>query len=208
MKTIDDYGIDRQLGCITGDGASNNTTAVEAIESQMLDRGIPFNAKERRMFCTPHVIHLAAMELLKVIGAFPEKEKEDEAKGSVAWQEEVTRKIKLGGGELPFEDNMDIDVQVGMVKETLAKLRYIVKHLRLTPQRRRGWFKVLEETLDGLGTLSNEQLKVLIVDCRTRWSSTHDMLTLCLRYREAIEKYVDQCGLERQKLWNAEWEVG
>ncbi|KAH8914945.1 hypothetical protein BT69DRAFT_1341972 [Atractiella rhizophila] len=77
-----------QLGCITGD-----------------ERGIPFNAKERHMFCSPHIIHLAALELLKVIGAFPEKGKEDEGKESAVWQEEVTRKIKREGGELPFEDH-------------------------------------------------------------------------------------------------------
>ncbi|KAH8913283.1 hypothetical protein BT69DRAFT_1344859 [Atractiella rhizophila] len=101
-------------------------------------------------------------------GAFPEKE--NEAKDLVAWQAEVTRKVKIGGGGLPFEDNPDTGVQVGMVKETIAKLRSISKHLRLTPQQRKSWFKILEETLDGLGKCSDEELKILILD-RNMWIS-------------------------------------
>ncbi|KAH8923311.1 hypothetical protein BT69DRAFT_1297265 [Atractiella rhizophila] len=143
------------------------------------------------------------MELLKVVGAFPEKEKE-----SAPWQEEVTLKIKTGGGELPFDDDTDIVVQVGIVKDTIAKMTLstydvllqstdyswtlqlcsIIKHMHLTPQRRKSWFKILEETLAEFGKLFDEKLKILVLDCQTDWSSTHNKLSLCLWYREAIGK--------------------
>ncbi|KAH8927021.1 hypothetical protein BT69DRAFT_1394053 [Atractiella rhizophila] len=32
------------------------------------------------------------------------------------------------------------------------------------------------------------------------------MLALCLRYQDAIENYVDQCGLDSQRLRKAEWD--
>ncbi|KAH8928077.1 hypothetical protein BT69DRAFT_1329904 [Atractiella rhizophila] len=174
MKTVDNYGIDQHLGCITGDGASNNTTAIEGIESHVVYRSAQKNGEQSD----------------GVSSVARGSDKEDQG-----WR-----------GELPFDDEKDIDVQVGIVKDTLAELRSIVKHVRLTPQRRKTWFTLLEDTLNELGKLSEEEHKILILDCCTRWSSTHDRLALCLQYREAIERYVDQYGLERQRLKKAEWD--
>ena len=45
------------------DNASNNDTMMEVIEDQCCMAGIKFSAKEARMHCMPHTIHLAAIKV-------------------------------------------------------------------------------------------------------------------------------------------------
>lgn len=48
---------------IVMDNASNNDTMMEAIENQCVIAGIKFSAKQARMRCMPHTIHLAAIKV-------------------------------------------------------------------------------------------------------------------------------------------------
>jgi hypothetical protein len=45
------------------DNASNNDTMMEAIEDRCRNAGIEFSAKQARMRCMPHTIHLAAIKV-------------------------------------------------------------------------------------------------------------------------------------------------
>lgn len=45
------------------DNASNNDTMIEAIEDRCRTGGIKFSAKQARMRCMPHTIHLAAIKV-------------------------------------------------------------------------------------------------------------------------------------------------
>ena len=48
---------------IVMDNASNNDTMMEAIEDRCFMAGIKFSAKQARMRCMPHTIHLAAIKV-------------------------------------------------------------------------------------------------------------------------------------------------
>jgi hypothetical protein len=71
----------------------------------------------------------------------------------------------------------------------MEQLRAIVKAARVTPQSRQRWFRELEIVLAEhaaepeasrrntlAGNACNERPKNLILDVKTRWSSTHQML--------------------------------
>ena len=45
------------------DNTSNNDTMMQAIERQCHQAGIEFHAKDARMQCMPHTIHLAAIKV-------------------------------------------------------------------------------------------------------------------------------------------------
>ena len=56
------------------------------------------------------------------------------------------------------------------------QLRRIVKHVRGSPQRRRTWEVTVRVSLDQLDKDLSEAQLMLILDVRTRWTSTHQML--------------------------------
>jgi hypothetical protein len=45
------------------DNASNNDTLMATLETLCLEQGIEFSAKQSRLRCLPHTIHLAALKV-------------------------------------------------------------------------------------------------------------------------------------------------
>lgn len=50
------------------DNASSNDTLLDALAKRCAENGIPFNAKQARMRCMPHTIHLAACQVRSFCG--------------------------------------------------------------------------------------------------------------------------------------------
>lgn len=57
-----------QIGWITSDGASVNTAMMTHIARSLNQRNIDFDAKDRRIFCLPHVLHVCVGHILKSVG--------------------------------------------------------------------------------------------------------------------------------------------
>ncbi|THV03567.1 hypothetical protein K435DRAFT_577435, partial [Dendrothele bispora CBS 962.96] len=68
-ETLEKFGINNRVIAFAMDNASNNDTLVEHFAEKCSDHGIPFSAKDARLRCVPHTIHLAALKLLEAIGA-------------------------------------------------------------------------------------------------------------------------------------------
>ena len=60
------------------------------------------------------------------------------------------------------------------------KIRKIVRFVRSSPQRKRAWLNEVTLSLrsrsDHCDTVKPEEPLMLILDVKTRWSSTHQML--------------------------------
>ena len=58
------------------------------------------------------------------------------------------------------------------------KIRKIVRFVRSSPQRKQAWFNEVILSLRGLSDACDtlEEPLMLILDVKTRWSSTHQML--------------------------------
>jgi hypothetical protein len=50
---------------IVADNATNNDTMVESLGEKCEEEGIPFSAKDARMRCMPHTVHLAALQVVE-----------------------------------------------------------------------------------------------------------------------------------------------
>ena len=61
---------------------------------------------------------------------------------------------------------------------TASQLRAIVKAIRVSPQRRQAWATEVKfvRALSPSEELQNARILMLILDVKTRWSSTHQML--------------------------------
>ena len=46
------------------DNASNNNTLMESLQRRCEEQGVLFSARDARMRCMPHTIHLAAIKVL------------------------------------------------------------------------------------------------------------------------------------------------
>lgn len=57
--------------------------------------------------------------------------------------------------------------------------------MRSSPQRRKAWLKEVANTFDG--TPNQPGPLMLILDVKTRWSSTHEMLSKCLYFQSYFE---------------------
>ena len=105
---------------------------------------------------------------------------------------------------------------------TLFKLRKIIRSVRSTPQRRESWARQIQTTNAHSGKLQPNL--ILILDVKTRWSSTHQMLRMscsnpfsffvnyligrALDYRPIVDSFAHvHRDLWQYSLSNEEWEA-
>lgn len=73
-----------------------------------------------------------------------------------------------------------------------GQLRTIVRAVRVSPQRRRSWFDIVEFSLRHASEKLEEVAKILILDVTTRWSSTHQMLRkFCQLFLYVLHSFIE-----------------
>jgi hypothetical protein len=85
-NTLELYGLKNHVTAVVCDNASNNDTLLQALGEKCADEGIDFSHKDSRIRCLPHIVHLAAMQLLEGISAI----KPDAKRNGVMYQDSVT----------------------------------------------------------------------------------------------------------------------
>jgi len=83
----------------------------------------------------------------------------------------------------------------------IAKLHYIVNHIRITPQRRELY--VSEQA----ASLCMSPDFMVVMDNATRWNSTYNMIKAALKLRQRIDGYVRLIGAELEEyiISGEEW---
>ncbi|THH15387.1 hypothetical protein EUX98_g9474 [Antrodiella citrinella] len=176
FKIIEEYGIEKKIGQVTMDNASNNNTLMEALERELLKRGIPFHRDGNRVRCFPHIINITVQAIL----------------------EELKRRPTAPyGSSLPLEDVFTY--VESLQKDPISLVRKVVATCRASGQRRRD----LQETIKNgnkTGHWATSMIDVgreytsmpevqLLRDCETRWSSTFLMIDRFLVLFPAIKQY-------------------
>ncbi|KAG1718428.1 hypothetical protein EDB19DRAFT_1984241, partial [Suillus lakei] len=82
-NTLELYGLKNRIMAVVCDNASNNDTLLQTLGEKCADEGIDFSDKHSRIRCLPHIVHLAAMQLLECIGAINKQV-------AMSYQESVT----------------------------------------------------------------------------------------------------------------------
>ncbi|CAA7268097.1 unnamed protein product [Cyclocybe aegerita] len=192
----------------------SNTRKLEEclIDFRELIEGIDFDEKNARMRCLPHTIHLAALKLLESVGALTKEEAARANSQSSPYQDAATEDISSSQDDLavdhedePEDWTEDVTPNSGVIGRAVFKLRKIVHFVWSSPQQRQKFRQeVLKsmnkgETLPGIATM-------LILDVRTQWSSTHQMLCCALGFKDPIDNYT-ACSLREHELNEQEWEA-
>ncbi|KAL5478914.1 hypothetical protein ACEPAI_2201 [Sanghuangporus weigelae] len=197
-STVEMYGLKNKLIAINCDNASNNDTMMQHLEAHMRDDGImSFSADKAQMRCMPHIVHLAAMKLLEVIGA---------AKGINEQTRNYQSDINPPGEdeEVMREDEPEDDDTTDMLT-SIAKLRKLVHIIRDSAQHRQDWRKHLVTIQKEISENTKDETLMLILDVPTRWSSTHQMLNCALRFQHAIDVFSTRRELRQHELDEEDW---
>ncbi|KAJ3517257.1 hypothetical protein NLJ89_g623 [Agrocybe chaxingu] len=211
-ETIELYGLKGQITAFVMDNATNNDTLVEFFAERCRQEGIDFDEKNACMRCLPHTIHLAALKLLESVGALTKEEAARANSRSSPYQDAATEDISSSQDDLavdhedePEDWTEDVTPNSGVIGRAVFKLRKIVRFVQSSPQQRQKFRQeVLKsmnkgETLPGIATM-------LILDVRTRWSSTHQMLRHALGFKDPIDNYTAH-SLHEHELNEQEWEA-
>ncbi|GLB44045.1 putative protein dimerization activity [Lyophyllum shimeji] len=212
-ETLELYGLIGRVIAFVMDNATNNDTLVTTIQRWCLDKGIYFSAVDSRMRCMPHTIHLAAIKLLEGIGALSKAESKKALSRSGNYQDNTTTPLGREHDDAAVmldDDEEELPEKGSTVLLAITKLRKIIRTVRSSPQRRQAWVKEIYVTMSkGSGGEEDAQTAalMLILDVRTRWSSTHQMLRRALDYRKCIDAYVSRNDELREsfRLTDADW---
>lgn len=161
-----------QIGHFTLDNAENNATLMDELDKCLTARDIPFDAKDRRIMCLPHVINICCGH---VIREFTDEELTEDS-------EDLDDSIICGETET---SSLPQTYEEATKRDPIALGRSIVRVIRSSGQRRdafqelistgnvKHWFKVKKGPRSIEVQL--EQLQ-LLRDVRTRWDSVYYML--------------------------------
>lgn len=166
LDVLGELQIRDRIGCLVGDNAATNDTAVSAI-LEVLQPTLTKNGKKQRLAfrirCLGHIINLCAHALIfgKGRGNRREAFARAESKGDESGLASVWR-------------------QIGAV----GRLHNIVKYIRWSPQRREEFANCIQG-----GELADFDQLELIQDNDTRWNSFYLAISRALEVKDRLEMF-------------------
>ncbi|TFY52012.1 hypothetical protein EVJ58_g10253 [Rhodofomes roseus] len=160
---VDRAGIMGNVGKFTMDSASNNATMLSAFEDKLVVK-VPdtsFEAVNGNVHCLGHSLNRCSQMFVKKIGALPPDDGRD--------GDDVEDGDDDGGDpDGPPDDPLSVGI--------IPKVRRIVRSIRSSPLRRDAWDQTIRTGNTSGVFLPHLREVQLILDVRTRWNSTYDMI--------------------------------
>lgn len=150
---------------------------LESLEELLLEREIPFDAKDNRIMCFPHTINIAVQHVLRKMSSVLAPENDD------CEPEELTGPANADEGR-----GFGQTFEAACAQDPITRLRKIVVTIRSSGQRRaafQSWIEIGNKNKLFVynNTIVQIQPKELLQDVRTRWDSTYQMITRCIEMR-------------------------
>ncbi|KAI8416675.1 hypothetical protein FOFC_02988 [Fusarium oxysporum] len=168
QPVIEEYGISRQLGYITGDNHGSNDVLCRLLSHFLDGRGVAWNARHRRIRCHGHIVNLCVQAFLfmdskeAVLEACRQIEEMDQASFNIDMMQGWKKRKERGWSQL----------------SPLGKLHNTAIHIRANDYR--------------YNLFRRRAGKVLGLDNDTRWNSWFLLLDAALNKEEHIKWYQDK----------------
>src|SRR3954467_13586429 len=163
---------------VVTNNASNNGAFLQLVEENLRQEKILFDVKNQHVRCMAHVINLAVQSFLQYLTA----------------SNTVNNNSDISDDIYTYEDNDDDDDDddddnnnycdggnIDLTKLIIPKLRKLIVKIRSSPQMRKR-FALCCTTLE-------QKSKIVILDVKTRWNSTYDMIKRALELSEVSYIY-------------------
>lgn len=175
----------------TVDNASNNTTFIEEIETiHQVKHNVTWDANEARISCFPHTLNLCTQRTIHALEKLP--------LGAASYDQGDKDSDNSNEDSKFSDENSDDNDRLNRKLPTsaISKVRALVRGIRASDQRQTafndiilagntyGWWKADSDTPGQPGKIMQITPKQLILDVRTRWSSTYLMLRRALELRD------------------------
>ncbi|KAG1724133.1 hypothetical protein EDB19DRAFT_1582911, partial [Suillus lakei] len=166
-NTLELYGLKNWVMAVVCDNTSNNDTLLQALGERCADEGINFSHKDSHIHCLPHIVHLAAMQLLEGIGAI----KPDVKRNGIMYQDSVTAPLDCEHDDYAaLLDKADDETDKQPANdnfESLQQLRKIVRSVHSSPQRQKAWLAEVTMSLKKAENATSQAALMLILDVKT-----------------------------------------
>ncbi|KAL4113373.1 hypothetical protein QTP88_017005 [Uroleucon formosanum] len=152
-----------------------------------LEKLLPdFDAKNQHLRCMVHILNLGVQDLMKYLKLQTDYESGDEMdiENLIEVDQEIDEEME-SVNEIEVDQDYDEDisedyvVQIEDSSTAIMKLRSIFSKIKRS-EKMKNKFRSICDTMGVSTTLSP------ILDCPTRWNSTHDMLGVALKLKKGI----------------------
>jgi hypothetical protein len=177
VNVLTELDILDRIGGITLDNAFNNDSAMAELEGYFEECGLKYNAKQQRVRCVSHVIHLAVQALLDALPNPDDFDIRDVPDPAIKASFRQTRR------DLKYSEALESDL-VGRTAE-------VVKQLRSSGQRREALEQAIRYTHHDKRIVPPLRVLQLLRHVVTRWSSTFFMIDRFLYLSPAVNGLLD-----------------
>jgi hypothetical protein len=160
------------------DNLNTNDAMMRKIEEILEEREIPFNAKDSRIMCFPHIINIIVQHVLAKMTSAPILDSDHDDDSDDTENDDLPADQR--GRTQTFEEAFSAD--------PIGRCRRLVVKLRSSGQRRddfNNWVKTGNEK--NWFKIKNKAVKLphkeLLRDVPTRWDSTYQMIKRCIEMR-------------------------
>lgn len=172
------YEVSGKISGITLDNASANSKFIEEFENILTRQNLNFNMHDQHFRCLAHIVNLAVQDVFKLMKIEVSSESVDEAESYEC-------------------DESIIDNQIACI---VVKIRQLLKKIRNSEK--------LTVKLKNFCDVLDIKYRKPIIDSKTRWNSTFDMLELGMDMKDGLNSLCDKnTDLKELKIYEKEWSL-
>ena len=191
-NALQEYEIQHKIQGITMDNASANTTFIKELSVLLTSKNIDFDADDHHFRCFPHILNLAVQDVLKLLNVDFDENVHIESNQSLDESNELL--------DCSSSSDESLDTTVNRFSNIIFEIRNACKKIRKSEQ--------LTNRLKLFCDVTNVKFIKLILDVKTRWDSTFDMLSTSFKLKSPLNMLLDDCSeLSKYKLNDVEWEI-
>lgn len=192
LNIIKDYDIQKKVQGITLDNAAANTTFIQELSMLMDNDGIVFDTEDQHFRCFAHIINLAIQDVLKLINI------------KQCLNNLYSDTNEYNDSEDEHEDELSDDDMNANENEIFSR---IINNIRNTCKKIRR-SEQLTIRLKLFCEAANIKFVKPVLDVKTRWDSTYDMLNTAIILKPAIVMMWDNCSdLINLKITETDWTI-
>lgn len=195
-KAIQNYNIETKIQGITLDNVSANKTFIYEFGKILKNQNIYFDVENQHFRCFAHILNLGVQDVLKLIKIVVDEDAQLAVHdtGNTEEDNEVDDEYE----DEEYSRGSDNSEESNEIIESLKKVRSLCKKLHYSEQ--------LTNQLKLCCATASIEFKKVVLDVRTRWDSTHDMLSVFFKLKKAIILMFDvNLDMKKFKLKESEW---